>query len=157
MVDLMSSLASLQQAIDTEVVDLQDCQLFADLKIYFDQPNGKMRFTYVIQKEKKVQAIAVFALTQTLAGEHCFQIAYAVEEKYRRQGLGSKITKQGLAELKNDLKNMPFKSYVVQAIVAINNNSANQIAIREISSNPVVHKNSMSGQDTFHYLANISL
>ena len=157
MVDPMNSLISLQQALDSGVVHLQPCRVFTDMTIHLDQPNGNYRFTYVILDGKRVQAIAMFAHAEPNAGEHCFQIGYAVSEMDRRRGLGSRVTKQGLHELTNGLRGTAFKSFYVEAVVAKDNHPSNRIATSEISSTPTAIKDHFSGEDALQYLRRIVL
>jgi hypothetical protein len=157
MIDPMNSLTGLQQALDEKIVKLQSCRLFSDMRMLVDQPNGVYRFTYALLDGKRVRAIAMFAHADPYEGAHCFQIGYAVSEPDRGQGLGIKVAKQGLAELKNGLKANQFKTFYVEAVVGIDNTASNKIAASLFSAAPAPVKDRLSGEDALQYMEKIDL
>ena len=85
MTDPMESLIGLQEALIARTVQLQKCELHPSIRVLLDHPNDIPRFTYAKIEDNKVQAIALFVLTEPESGLPCFQIGYAVIENKRNR------------------------------------------------------------------------
>jgi hypothetical protein len=155
MTDPMDALNGLQLALDAGSVRLNSCDLNPNIRVLLDHPNGMTRFTYAQVSENKVQAIALFVLTETILGIPSFQIGYAVTESMRSQGIGTKVLQQGIEELKNGLSRTPMKEFYLEAIVSTINVASNKIAKRLITDSPELDSDCFSEEPIFHYLRRV--
>lgn len=148
----MDALKSLQIAVGNKQVFLQPCELYPDLRVILDRPQGTLRITYAIFQRAKVAAIALFAEAGRIEGIPCFQLGYAVIESMRGQGLASDIVSQGMGELVHGLKRNGAKQFYVEAIVGIDNEPSNRLAKRLISDKPKAITDEFSREPAFQYL-----
>ena len=155
MTDPMESLIGLQEALIARTVQLQKCELHPSVKVLLDHPNDTPRFTYAIIEDNKVQAIALFVLTEPVSGIPCFQIGYAVIEKMRNKGIGKKILAQAIEELTHGLSRSPMKEFYLEAVVSTSNDSSNNIATKLISATLKCDKDAYSGEQAYQYLRKI--
>jgi hypothetical protein len=155
MTDPMNALSALQAALDAGSVRLNSCDLHPEIRVLLDHPRGTPRFTYARITGHKVQAIALFALTESVQDVPCFQIGYAVIESMRSQGLGGKVLQQAIDELKHGLSRTPMKEFYLEAIVSTVNEPSNRIAKRLISDSPKPGNDSLSQEPIFQYLRRV--
>ena len=156
MTDPMDALTGLQTALKAESVSLNPCKLNPKLKVLLDHPNGTPRFTYAHVANRTVQAVALFVLIEPYEGLPCFQIGYAVIEKLRGTGLGTRILQQSIAELTNGLRNTPVKEFYLEALVSKENISSNAIARKLISQSPIECIDEFSKQEAFQYFRRVA-
>jgi RimJ/RimL family protein N-acetyltransferase len=155
MTDPMESLKSLQDAILSNIVQLQPCELHPDIKVLLDHPNGTPRFTYAIIEKKKIHAIALFVLTEPIDGTPCFQIGYAVIENMRQRGIGQRVLEEAIAELTHGLRRTDMKEFYLEAVVSTSNEASNKIANKLISTPIRCDKDIYSGEQAYQYLRKI--
>jgi hypothetical protein len=152
MTDPMQALVSLQNAVDRQLVRLQKCDLYPDLRVLLDQPAGRTRFTYATIERRKVIAISMFVLADPIKGIPCFQTGYAVIESMRKQGLGSAVLSKGMEELLNGLKRQGPAKFYVEGIVDVSNAPSNKLAAKWLSANPKPCVDCFSGEPSMQYL-----
>lgn len=152
MTDPMEALRSLQIALDKGLVLLQPCEIYPNLRVILDQPQGKLRITYANVQGGKVVAIALFAEAGRIEGIPCFQLGYAVIESMRKQGLASEIVSKGMEELINGLKRNGAKKFYVEAVIGTDNEPSNRLAKRLLSVQPEAITDEFSNEPAFQYL-----
>lgn len=152
MTDPMESLKSLQDAVISEIVQLHPCELHPDIKVLLDHPNGTPRFTYALIEKKKIQAIALFVLTEPIEGTPCFQIGYAVIEKMRQRGIGQRVLEKAIAEHTHGLSRTAMKEFYLEAVVSTSNEASNKIANKLMSAPVKCDKDIYSGEQAYQYL-----
>jgi hypothetical protein len=155
MTDPMDALNGLQAALDAGSVDLNPCDLHPEIRVLLDHPNGTPRFTYAQLSGKRVQAIALFAMTEPIQGITCFQIGYAVTEYARGQGIGTRVLQQAIEELNHGLSRTPVKEFYLEAVVSTVNVASNRIATRLLSDSPKSSNDCFSGEPIFQYLRRV--
>ncbi|WP_233079623.1 GNAT family N-acetyltransferase [Rheinheimera soli] len=155
MIDPMESLIGLQEALIARTVQLQKCELHPSIRVLLDHPNDTPRFTYAIIEDNKVQAIALFVLTDPVSGTPCFQIGYAVIEKMRNKGVGKKILEEAIEELTHGLSRSSIKEFYLEAIVSTFNEASNKIATKLISAAVKCDKDAYSDEQAYQYLRKI--
>jgi len=155
MTDPMDALSGLQQALDTKVVQMRACELFPNMVVLLDHPNGTLRFTYAQVVRGRVHAIALFVKAGFVEGTPCFQTGYAVAIDQRNGGLGTQIVKQGLAELQNGMSRTPIKEFFVEAIVSTENTASNKIAAKILSQLPISCKDEFTNEPALQYLRKV--
>ncbi len=152
MTDPMNALRELQKALDNKWVDLTPCDIYKEISIIVDQPNGVPRFTYAIVESGKVHAVSLFALADPVERLPCFNVGYAVLESVRGNGIGTEILRKSIDEIYTGLARNGQKMFYIEAIVAIENKSSNSIAKKLISNSPTRCQDQFSGEDAFQYL-----
>ena len=155
MTDPMDALNELQSTLDAGTIRLNPCNLYSEINVFLDYPSGRPRYTYAYVSMHKVQAISLFALTERHDGIPCFQIGYAVIDKMRGQGLGSRILQQSIGELANGFHGTVLKEFYFEAIVSTNNDPSNAIARKLISAFPNSCIDEFSNEPALQYLRKI--
>jgi hypothetical protein len=157
MVDPMNALVGLQEALDSRRILLTPCALYPNIKVVFDQPHGKGRFTYANIKGGKIVALSIFAQADPLKGKPCFNVGYAVLSEMRQQGLGTDILMKGIEELSNGFKKHGAAEFYIEAVISVSNTPSNKIATKVISNSPTHCMDSHSGEPALQYVKLISL
>ncbi len=98
-------------------------KLEEDYESFFDEPNGRKRFSIAKIANGEAQAIAIFENISLTADEVCYSIRYAVKEKYTNSGLALPLVTCGLEKLKEESKKEGLKSFFLETVVDENNSS----------------------------------
>lgn len=129
MPDLMVPLLSLQEEFDRGTIASEPCALSKHYQMIFQDFNGVKRFTYAKVIAGKVQALAIFALSEPIDGLPCFNVGYAVKPDLRGHGLGVEAVNAGIAELKNGFgRAVRGKSFYLEAVVEVSNQPSIRVA-----------------------------
>src|ERR1700730_10008347 len=100
MTDPFAALESFQEAFANGALALQRSIIDRQLVVHMDHPNGSTTFSYERLDRRTETELVMFALVDPLEGSPCFQIGYAVPERYRAQGGAKDIVVAAIAELK---------------------------------------------------------
>lgn len=168
MTDPMDSLVGLQEALDTGRVALQEfqaCALSPEVLLYHDEPApGSVRFTYTLFEPARarpsktgVRAVALFVRADDYEGLPVFQAGIAVSQVARSQGLGAKLFKQSLEELRNGFSRTQLKEFWVEAIVRQDNEHSNKIASRVLNASPKRIIDGVSKEPAFQYFMKVNV
>ncbi len=152
MTDPMNALRELQKALDNNWVQLTPCNIYKEIYVIADKPNGVVRFTYALIKNGRVCAVSLFALTDPIEGLPCFNVGYAVLEEMRGKGIGSDILRKGIEEIHQGFYRNGHKEFYIEAVVGLDNHPSNSIAKKLISDTPTRGKDHFSGEEAFQYL-----
>ena len=155
MVDPMEAIKSLQQAVDARIIRWQECELFPELRVTVDEPNGQPRFTYALIENRRVIAVAILALADPVEGVPCFQIGYAVIESMRGRGIATNTLKQAIEEMQNGLSRTPAKEFYIEAVAPAENLASNRIASKVISDKPHSCTDYFTREASFQYLRKV--
>jgi hypothetical protein len=155
MTDPMDSLNAMQSALNEGIIRLQSCELYPEIGILLDQPNGFYRYSYVQLNGQQVEAIALIVMTESIDTVPCFQIGYAVIESMRRKGLGKSIIKKALTDFKNGMQRNSIKEYYIEALISTKNKASNIIASRLLSNKPVKCKDEITNESAYQYLLKV--
>ena len=155
MTDPFAALESFQEAFANGVLSLQRGVIDPELFSHVDHPNGSTRFTYVRLDRRTVTALVMFALVDPLEGSPCFQIGYAVPERYRAQGRAKDIVVAAIAELKKGLIGNGVPAFYIEAIVGTDNEPSTRVAAATISTSPVQITDYVSGLPALHYVLKV--
>jgi hypothetical protein len=157
MTDPSDSLTSFQQALTDGEMQLQRGEIDSELFMHSDRPQGVTRVTYVRLQHRTVTALAIFVLTEPIAGIPCFQLGVAVPEAYRSQGRAKSVVDAAIVEMRNGLARHPkFSGFYVEAIVGAHNVASQHVASATISTAPVSVTDEFSGLPAFQYLRKIA-
>lgn len=136
-------------------ISLQRGTIYSDLYLHFDQPDGKVRLTYVRLDGGTVIAYVSFIQHTPIDRTPCFQVGYAVPEAYRNRGLATETVKMALAEMEKGYRKTQLANFCVEAIVGTENKPSQRVAERTISATPVAIKDEISGLPALQYIRKI--
>jgi hypothetical protein len=97
----------------------------------------------------------MFVLVDPFDGSPCFQIGYAVPERYRGRGRAKDIVVAAIAELKRGLTGNAVPAFYIGAVVGTDNEPSMRVAAATISTSPVSITDHVSGLPALHYLLKI--
>ena len=150
------TLVSFQRALRAGVVPLQPGEIDQTLYVHRDHPNGRPRFIYMKIDGKTITALAIFAMLDPRDGVVCLQTGYAVPESYRGQGRAKDILRSAVAELKNGLSRAGVKSFLVEAVIGIDNLASQKVAVAVISGTPKTITDEFSGLPALQYVLKVT-
>jgi hypothetical protein len=155
MTDPFAALESFQEVLTNDVMPLQRGIIDPELFVRLDHPNGSTRVTYVRLDRRTVTALVMFVQVDPLEGKPCFQIGYAVPERYRAQGRAKDIVNAAIAELKRGLTGNGVQAFYIEAIVGTDNEPSMRVATATISTSPVQITDDVSGLPALHYVRKV--
>jgi hypothetical protein len=155
MTDPTAALTDFQRVFETEGIPLQPGVIDREVLLHVDSPTGSPRFTYVRLYGRTVTALVMFATVQRLEGLPCFQLGYAVPERYRGQGRAKEIVRAATAELQNGLGRAGISAFYIEAVVGTDNEPSMRVAAATISTASVSITDDFSGLPALYYVRKI--
>jgi RimJ/RimL family protein N-acetyltransferase len=155
MTDPSAALESFQAAFANGELSLQRGVIDPQLFVHVDRPQGVPRFTYVRFDRRTVSALVMFASVGPLHDIPCFQIGYAVPERYRGHGRAKEIVVAAIAELKRGLTRNGVAEFYVEAVVGTDNEPSMRVAAATLSTSPEAITDHFSGLPALHYILKI--
>lgn len=146
----MNGLKSLQFELN-KGLPLRVCELYPDLQMTFDQPNGCNRFTFAKIESGVIKSYTILIITEPLEGKPCFSIGYATPEKFQGNGLATEVVEKSIKALKNEVKRCNIKTFFIEAIINVTNIPSQKVASRVISNAPKKIVDDISGEDAYYY------
>ena len=100
---------------------LDDFKIKEDLFLFKNewQP-GMDRFTFAKVVNREVVAVSIFCY-DPIDKHHCYNVSYAVNEKYQGKGLAVTLVKTSLEILFKELKLKNIESFILEAIIGETN------------------------------------
>ena len=146
-----TALLSYQAAHKEGRVRPQPCALHSDLFVLMDDANGSARVSYALIERGVVKAIAIFIAGARIDQVPLFDMGYAVDERFRCQGIASRLTEQSLSEMRAGFgRHMP--RFYIQAVVGTTNVASQKVASRLFEDAPEAITDSVSEQPALAYL-----
>ena len=155
MVNPYDGLTSFQQALLDGQIRVQQGAVDPTLFVHLDHPNGETRITYVTLRHQTVTAFVTLLPAEPVEGVPCFQIGYAVPERFRGKGNAKRLVTAAITELRQGLARNGIVSFYVEAVVGVDNEASKRVAAATISTTPVEGTDSFSGVPALQYLRNI--
>lgn len=150
--DPNDALASLQQAVRADQIDLQRGQVDRELYVYRDNPNDIPRFSYARLDGKKVISLVIFARIDPIDETLSFSIGYAVGVDFRQQGRAGEAVLAAISELQFGLGRNGVNSFYVEAVVGADNAASQWVAESTIAAKGNAIIDCVSGQPALRYL-----
>lgn len=150
MVDPSTAMESLQKALK-QSLSLERCVIATNLRMIKDQHGNAHRFSYALIEDKILQAYCAFVTTDPIDGILCFNIGYAVPERFRNQGLATKTLEDSIRELSAGLKRANIPQFYIEAIVGKDNVASQKVAERVLTASPKEVVDQTSGEPAFAY------
>jgi ribosomal protein S18 acetylase RimI-like enzyme len=115
-------------AYERRLIELEPAMFVEGMMMHHDTPKpNTSRLTYVIIEGGEIMATMGMVPSQPYNGAACFDLSYAVPEKHRRKGFGSKLLKMVLTEMQSGfLRYMP--EFYVELKVEKENAASNALA-----------------------------
>lgn len=153
--DPHNALVSFQQALLTAEIALHPCESDPALWMHVDRPNGVARFTYVRLDGNVVTAFVSFVPCDPMKGEPCFNVGYAVPERFRGQGRAKEVINAAVMEMRRGFGNAGVKGFYVEAIVSPDNLPSCRVAEQVISPSHVVAEDCSFGVPVRQYVLHV--
>lgn len=149
MTDPINALVSFQKDV-RRGLPVQPTESYKNTFVVRDEPNGRVRYTYLKIEHGRVKALAMFVAVAPIEGLPCFQVGYAVPETYRNRGWASDILAQGVEELKKGFGRHGHGDFYIEAIVGLSNLSSQAVAAK-VFGNPQPTTDCFSGEPALAY------
>jgi RimJ/RimL family protein N-acetyltransferase len=152
MIDPAVTLPSFQQALDEGSISAKCSKTDPRLFMAVDQIGKVVRFTYFRKEKKKVIGICMVVHTGFHYGVICFDLGYAVSERFRRQGRGAELVGAAVKDHIAGMARAGVNSLYIQAVVGIDNVASQRIAERHLGAEREEITDSVSGLPAFRYV-----
>ena len=150
----MSGLKSLQVEIYNGI-PLSPCKVNADLKMYYDRPNGCHRFTFVKTENNIIKSFATFVIVEPINDILTLSLGYAVPENFRGLGLAAEIVEKSIRELQAEFTGKGVSSFYIESVVGVKNIASQKISSRLLTSECEEIIDSVSGEKAYYYLRQV--
>ncbi|MEB2778129.1 GNAT family N-acetyltransferase [Algoriphagus sp. D3-2-R+10] len=128
MTDPSNALRSFQKELLK--IPIQLGTIYRELYVHMDQPEEKIRLTYVRLKNGTITSFVNFVQHTPIESTPCFQIGFAVPEKSRNRSLATETVRMALSEMEHGFKQTPLATFFVEAIVGVENTPSQRVAAR---------------------------
>ncbi len=155
MPDLTSAMKSFEQALRTGTISVQPGALDAEIFAHLDKPNGEPRLTYVRLDGRTVTAMVVLIQCEPVDGEQCYNVGWAVHEKFQGQGRAAEAFKAAVNELRYGLSRHGVSAFYVEAVVDVNNKASQRVAEQVISPAVKTDTDCYAGVPVIQYLRKV--
>lgn len=155
MPDLTSTTKSFEQALEIGAITVQKGALDSKLFLHLDKPNGEPRLTYVRLDGKTVTALVMFIQCEPVEGERCYNVGWAVPEKFQGQGRAAEAFKAAVNELRHGLARHGASTFYVEAVVDVDNKASQRVAEKVVSPAVKTATDSYAGVPVIQYLRKI--
>lgn len=158
MTDPHEGLVSFQAALNDGSVRLHRCATDSDLYVHIDQPTPEItRYTYTrIAKPVVSTGISILVMVEPYDGIPCFQVGYAVPEKFRGQGKATDILQASIKELRAGLSRSGAKMPIyVEALIDAENAISNRVAEKVMGPRVKETVDDMTGTPAFQYMLKV--
>lgn len=156
MINPMDALSSLQAEIHNGI-PLRTCIVNSELKVFVDQPGGRLRFTFVKITSDTIQAIATFMMTQPIDGHPALNLTFAVLPECRNQGLATEMVTKCINEMKYELQSYRVSQFYVEALTETDDSASQKIASRLISAEYESITHAVSKDKAYRYCGQIKV
>ncbi|MDX1146844.1 GNAT family N-acetyltransferase [Sinorhizobium medicae] len=159
MTDPNEGLISFQQALDGGELQLHRCDIDKDLYVHVDQPKPKItRYTYTRLSPGDVSTgISIFVMVEPYEGLPCFQVGYAVPDKFRGQGKATDILTASIKELRAGLtRNGVDVPLYIEALIDRKNEASIHVAKKVLGPWVKETSDEMTGTPAFQFMLKVN-
>jgi hypothetical protein len=151
MVDPHDALVSYQQAFTAGTISPIRGSLHQDLLVLMDDATGMRRITYAVVEAGVVRALVIYLVVESLNGEPCFHVGYAVALPFRGQGLATSSLRKSIEEMQHGFKRH-MKKFYIEAVVGVDNAASRRVAERAFPDLPTEIVDTDSGKPALQFL-----
>jgi len=155
MVDPHDGLVSYREALSKGLIRPQLGRAHAELTVLLDDAEGEKRLTYALMQDGEVLGIAIYVMNGYEYEKPCFQVGYAVFDKFRNQGVAKELLKMSLDELSSEFKDI-FPSFHIEAVVSPSNVASKKVAEAIIGGTPDEITDKHSGENAHRYTKTVT-
>ncbi|CAM2927653.1 hypothetical protein [Vibrio rarus] len=117
-----------QKALNNNSIFTDKGELYPDIIVYLDQPDGETRYSYALMGTgTRVKALCVATVKDSAADSLNFDIEIATFQKFRKQGHATAVFEKAMAELKNGLARNSITSFSVNFHVDSDNEAGHAL------------------------------
>lgn len=142
-----------QKALREGLIHPEPCEGQPELYVLQDEPEPYVqRLTYSFIVEKVVKAYVVYTQAQDIKSLPCFRVCYATAQKYRGQGLATRLLKVSLEELSKSVRRqMSEPGLYIETVVTLQNVASQKVASRALNELPESIIDRESGEPLLYY------
>jgi len=152
MVDPTNAMLSFREAAYAGVIQPARGRIHNDCLVFFDMEHGFPRFSFARLIDDEITSVAIFAPAEPVEGRKCFQLGIATPEEYRRQGHARALVPMALDELKALLFKGGIKDFYVEAMIDVDNEASNRVALATLTKDREEGIDKPSGKPAYQYL-----
>jgi len=159
MTDPHEGLVSFQQALDNGEIQLHACHTDRNLYVHVDQPAPEItRYTYTqLLADKVSTGISILVMVEPYKGLPCFQVGYAVPEKFRGQGIATDVLMASIKELRAGLSRNGVKvPLFIEALIDTTNASSIRVAEKVLGPSLKETTDEMSGTPAYQFMLKVN-
>lgn len=150
--DLVVGMRSFGGAVASGAIKPPPGELYPDILVHADRPNGEMRLSYALIKDGKVVAMATLGEAEPYEGLPCFQLNYAVEPTFRGKGLALEIASAAIDEARNGLHRNGVKRWAVEAVIDADHHASLVVAKRLFQEHPPAPIRNDAGDSVYQFV-----
>lgn len=148
---------SFAYATQKGLIEWEKTQLFNNVFVHFDQPEGKNRFTYFIPSSSKDSlpiAVAQFIMIGVDSdGYMIFSTSWFVADYARKKNNGYQVVDRAIKEMTHRLSGAyKGRGLGFEAIVNVNNIASNKLVKKVMNGNDIETFHNEHGETVFNYL-----
>ncbi|CAK2048522.1 putative N-acetyltransferase [Vibrio crassostreae] len=144
-------------ATENGLIEWEQTQLFTNVFVHFDQPEGKNRFTYFIPsatEESLPIAVAQFIMNGVdNDGYMVFAASWFVADYERNLGQGTQVVYRAIKEMVHRFSGAyKGRGIAFEAIINVNNTASNKLVKKIMNGNDIVTSENEHGETVSNYL-----
>jgi hypothetical protein len=157
MVDPAVALPSFQEALNNGELAVQRCKTDPSLLIAMDEIGNGVRLTYFRMEGAEVTGICMVVNNGFHNGSVCFDLGYAVVEKFRQQGRGTELVGAAVKDHIAGMARAGVTKLYVEAVIGVNNAASQRIAERHLGEGREEIIDNVSGLPAYRYALGVGL
>jgi hypothetical protein len=148
---------SFVHATENGLIEWEQTQLFSNVFVHFDQPEGENRFTYFTPsatEESLPIAVAQFIMKGVDSdGYMVFSVSWFVADYARNQSQGYQVVYRSIKEMTHRFSGaFKGRGIAFEAIVNVNNTASNKLVKKVMNGNDIVTLDNEHGETVSNYL-----
>lgn len=154
-VNPMDALKTFEPALKRGELQVQPGDIYPDVLVHQDFPNGETRFTYAKLNGSSVSAIAIIIPADPYNGFPVVQLGYAVPQHLRKRGLAKDIAQVAIDEFTAGMTRNGIAHFYIEAIVGLKNMGSQKVAAHVIGGEPKSTTDKGSGEPALQYFKEV--
>lgn len=159
MTDPHEGLVSFQQALDNRELQLHRCDTDKALYVHMDQPSPELtRYTYTrLLPDGVSTGISILVMVEPYEGLPCFQVGYAVPEKFRGEGVATDVLSASIKELRAGLSRNGVKvPLFIEALIDTTNAASIRVAEKVLGPHLKETADEVTGTPAFQFMLKVN-
>lgn len=159
MTDPHEGLVSFQQALDDGELQFHPCHTDKNLYVHVDEPTPEItRYTYTrLLADEVSTGISILVMVEPYEGLPCFQVGYAVPEKFRGQGIATDVLTASIKELRAGLSRSGVKvPLFIEALIDTTNTASIRVAEKVLGPHLKETADKITGTPAYQFMLKVN-